>query len=92
MNIINAKPTCLYYPIKVIFLDDDPEFLERLKVEFSSDINMLILTNPNAILHEINSYSENNPPTIFKLMNNIEVDTTNNHLFNFDVSNLLNLI
>ncbi|MBA2652072.1 MAG: response regulator, partial [Tatlockia sp.] len=91
MIIKDARPTCFYHPIKVIFLDDNRVFLEALDLEFSTQINMLMHTNPDATMQEINSHSQDKTPSIFKIINDVNLDTTNNRVINFDVSNLLNL-
>ncbi|MBA2653010.1 MAG: response regulator [Tatlockia sp.] len=89
---IDSRPTCFYHPIKVVFLDDNRAFLDALDLEYSARINMLTLTDPETTMQEINSHSNNNSQSIFKLMNDINLDTINNSVINFDVSNLLNLI
>jgi CheY-like chemotaxis protein len=92
MMLTEASRSCLYHPIKVVFLDDNRSFLDLLELEFGADINMLTFTNPDTALHEISSHSKDKSPSFFKLMNNINGDSTNNRVFNFDVSNLLNFI
>ncbi len=92
MIINDARPTCFYHPVKVVFLDDNRAFLDALDLEFSTQINMLTLTNPDLTMQKINCHSNSNTPPIFKLMNDVNLDSINNRVINFDVSSLLNLI
>lgn len=92
MTITDARPTCFYHPIKVIFLDDNRAFLDALDLEFCTQINMLTLTNPDTTMQEIDSHYKDSTQSIFKLMNNINEDTTNNRVLDFDLSKILNLI
>ncbi|MBA2652400.1 MAG: response regulator [Tatlockia sp.] len=92
MVINNARPTYFYHPIKVVFLDDNRGFLDALALEFSTQINMLTHTNPETTMQEINNHSKEKTPSIFKIINNVNLDTSTNRVINLDVSNLLNLI
>ncbi|MBA2653357.1 MAG: hypothetical protein H0U73_14000 [Tatlockia sp.] len=92
MIISNASPTCFYHPIKVVFLDDNRAFLDALDLEFSTQINMLTHTNPDTTMQEITSYNKDKTQPIFKRINDVNADSINNCVINFDVSNLLNLI
>lgn len=92
MTIKDARPTCFYHPIKVIFLDDNRAFLDALDLEFSNQINMLTTSNPDKTLQIIGNHNKDINKPIFKLMNDVNVDTINNRFIDFAVSNLLNLI
>lgn len=92
MTIICSEPTCFYYPLKVVFLDDNRAFLDALELEFSANINMLTFTRPDEALQAIDSYKEDVNQSILKLINNINVDTTTDRLVGFEINKMLNLI
>jgi len=92
MTSINTKPTCYYHPLKVIFLDDNRAFLDALELEFSSQINMLTLTNPDTTMQAIDNHIKANTQSLCKLMPDVNEDTSNNRIFDFDISKMLNLI
>ena len=92
MTIIDAKPTCFYHPIKVIFLDDNRAFLNALDLEFCAKINLLTLTSPDVAFQEIDNFNMDVLQSIFKLMNNVNADTTNDRVIGFDVSKILNIL
>ncbi|HAT9127188.1 TPA: response regulator, partial [Legionella pneumophila subsp. pneumophila] len=92
MTIIDARPTCFYHPIKVIFLDDNRAFLDALDLEFGEKLNILTLTSSDMAFHLIDNDSQDVTQSIFKLMNDVNLDTTNDRFIGFDVSKMLNLI
>jgi len=92
MTIIDARPTCFYLPIKVIFLDDNRAFLDALDLEFGEKLNILTLTSSDMAFHLIDNESQDVTQSIFKLMNDVNLDTTNDRVVGFDVSKMLNLI
>ncbi|HGF0868156.1 TPA: response regulator, partial [Legionella pneumophila] len=92
MTIIDARPTCFYHPIKVIFLDDNRAFLDALDLEFGEKFNILTLTSSDMAFHLIDNDSQDVTQSIFKLMNDVNLDTTNDRVIGFDVSKMLNLI
>ncbi|HAT1722151.1 TPA: response regulator [Legionella pneumophila] len=92
MTIIDARPTCFYHPIKVIFLDDNRAFLDALDLEFGEKFNILTLTNSDKAFQLIDNDSQDVSQSIFKLMNDVNLDTTNDRVIGFDVSKMLNLI
>ncbi len=92
MTIIDARPTCFYHPIKVIFLDDSRSFLDALDLEFGTQLNMLTITNPDTVIQTIDNHSQNITKSVFKLMNDVDTDTTTNRVIGFEVSNMLSLI
>lgn len=92
MTILDLTPTCFYYPIKVIFLDDNRTFLDALELEFSSHINMLTFTSPDAALCAINNDSEDVTRAILELVNNINIDTTTDRMLGFEMNKMLNFI
>lgn len=92
MAIINARPTCFYHPIRVIFLDDSRAFLDALDLEFDTELNMLTLTNPDTALQIIEMHSENISQSVFKLMNDVDADTTTNRVIGYEVGNILSVI
>ncbi len=65
---------------------------EALDLEFSTQINMLTFTNPETTMQEIKSHRTDSIQLIFELMNNVNEDTTNNRVLDFDISKILNLI
>ena len=92
MTGFNVIPTCFYHPTKVIFLDDNQAFLDALELEFSAQINMLAVTDPDSVLHAIDRHSHDSTKSIFKLMNDVNADTAVQNLIGFEVKNLLNTI
>ncbi|WP_412755090.1 response regulator [Legionella pneumophila] len=90
MTIIDAKPTCFYHPIKVIFLDDNRTFLDALDLEFGEKFNILTLTSSDMAFHLIDNDCKDVTQLIFKLMNDVNLDTTNDRVIGFDVSKMLN--
>jgi CheY-like chemotaxis protein len=92
MTISNASPTCFYHPIKVVFLDDNPAFLDALELEFSEKINLKTLTNSDAALHLFENTSPDITRSLFKLMSDVNLDTIHDRLIGFDISKLLDLI
>jgi CheY-like chemotaxis protein len=92
MTIFDLTPTCFYHPIKTIFLDDNRAFLDALELEFSTYINMLTFTNPDAALRAIDSNSEDVTRSILKLVNNVNADTTTDRIVGFEINKILNLI
>ena len=92
MTIIDSRPTCFYFPIQVIFLDDNPAFLDALDLEFGTKFNLLTLTNPDKAFQMLDNYSQDVTQSIFKLMNNVNEDTTSDRVIGFDVSKMLSLI
>ena len=92
MTIIDARPAYLNHPIKVMFLDDNRAFLDALDLEFSEKLNILTLTSSDKAFHLIGNDSRNINQSIFKLKNDVNLDTTNDRIIGFDVSKVLNLI
>lgn len=92
MTVINAKPTCFYHPIKVIFLDDSRSFLDALDLEFAAQFNMVTFTNPDTAFKAIDNHNQNITQSIFKLMNDVDSDTTTDRVIGFEVSNMLSPI
>ena len=92
MTIFDATAICFYHPVKVIFLDDNRAFLDALELEFSAQINMLTFTSPNDALRAIDNSVQNNTNLTFKLINNVNADTTTDRIIGFEINNLLNII
>ena len=92
MAIIDARPTCFYHPLKVVFLDDNRAFLDALEFEFCTRFNMTTLTNPDETLRIIDKNSQNFTKLIFKLTKDVNVDTTTDRVLGFEVGNMLKLI
>ena len=86
MSIINARPVCFYHPLKVIFLDDNPEFLEALDLEFGSKLNMVTLTNPDKTMELIKIHNQDMIQSVFKLTNDdVDTDTASARLIDIRV-------
>ncbi|AWN74924.1 response regulator [Legionella anisa] len=92
MTIVNARPTCFYHPIRVIFLDDNRAFLDVLDLEFGQKFNIMTLTSPDTAFRVVDNHSQDVIQSIFKLMEDVNVDTTNDRVIAFDISKMLNLI
>jgi CheY-like chemotaxis protein len=92
MTIIDTRPTCFYHPIKVIFLDDNRAFLDALDLEFSTQINMRTLTNPDTTMQVIANHRQDSIQSTFKLMNDVNEDSINARVPDFDLSKILTLI
>lgn len=92
MTVIDAKPTCLYHPIRVIFLDDSREFLDALDLEFGAQINMLTLTNSNMTMQLIDSHSQDIIQPIFNIANGVDEDTNIGQVISFNIGNIISLI
>ena len=92
MAIINARSICFYHPIKVIFLDDNPEFLEALDLEFSSKLNMIALTDPDRAMELIESHNQDVIQPVSETINGVNVDTISGRLVDTEVSHALNLL
>ena len=70
MTITDAGPICFYHPTKVIFLDDNRDFLDALDLEFGTQINMLTLTSPDTTIEMINIDSLDITHEIYRLEDN----------------------
>jgi len=93
MTIFDPKPPCFYHPIKVVFLDDNRNFLDTLELEFSSQVNMSMFTNHDEALHMIDSYSESDAiQSVHQLTNNINADTTTDRVVDFSINKMLSVI
>jgi CheY-like chemotaxis protein len=53
---VNSKIPLCFYPTQVVFVDDNPEFLDALSVTFSSKYNVQTFDNTRAALDYINEY------------------------------------
>ncbi|HHF0530468.1 TPA: response regulator [Legionella anisa] len=92
MTILDSRPTCFHHPIKVIFLDDSRSFLDALDLEFGAQLNMLTLTNPDTAIQTIDNHSQNITKSVFKMMNDVDTDTTTDRVIGFEVGNMLSII
>lgn len=92
MTIVEGRPTCFYHPTKVIFLYDNHAFLEAMDLKFGNQITMLTVPNPARTLQEIEACGRDINQSIFKVMHDVNGDTSNNCVLHFDVSKLLNLV
>lgn len=92
MTINDARPACFYHPIKVLFLDDNREFLDALDLEFGEKFNILTLTSSDQAYDLIQNDNQDIIQSIFKLLKNINLDTTNERMINFDICKVLNQI
>lgn len=92
MAIQCLGPTCLYYPLKIVFLDDNRAFLDVLELEFGGQLNMSTGTDPNVILDIISDQKQDNLKTIYKLVNDVNVDTTIDRVIGFDISSISKVI
>lgn len=92
MTVIDAMPACFHHPIKVIFLDDNRAFLDAIDLEFATQINLQTLTNAEAAFKAVDNHSQNITKSVFKLMNDVNVDAISDHVINFKIINLLNHI
>ncbi|KTC99890.1 response regulator [Legionella feeleii] len=91
MTVVDSKPLCFYHPTKVIFLDDNRAFLDALELEFGNHI--LTLTNPDAAISLIDSNKEEDfPQSIYRVLNDVNADTTTNRVIDLEIKNLLTLI
>ncbi|KTC87673.1 response regulator [Legionella drozanskii] len=92
MNIVDKDPTCFYHPTKIIFLDDNQEFLDAIKLEFDEKFNLLTLTSPDKALEIINKYSEDTTRSLYKPIIDDNVDARDYRILGFDISKTLELI
>lgn len=92
MTIFDTMATCFFHPVKVVFLDDNRAFLDALELEFSAQINMLTFTSPNEALRALDNSGQNITSSTFKLINNVNADTTTDRVFGFEINKLLNII
>ena len=92
MTIFDATATCIFHPVKVVFLDDNRAFLDALELEFSAQINMLTFTSPNEALRALDNSGQNITSSTFKLINNVNADTTTDRVIGFEINKLLNII
>ena len=89
MTIIDARPTCFYHPIKVIFLDDNRAFLDALDFEFSKIMNMMTFTSSDEAFQAMDNDNQDVTQSIFKWIKDVNLDTTNDRVIGFDVSKIL---
>lgn len=92
MSIFSESAPCFYYPGNVVFLDDNRAFLDALELEFSAHINMLTFTSPKEALHALDNLRQNVLSSPFKLINNVDTDTSTDRVMSFELKNLLNTI
>lgn len=72
-------PTCLYHPVKVIFLDDNRSFLDAIELEFNDRINMTTFTNTDDALREIDKNSRDIYTSILK----VDMENSTNQMIYF---------
>ena len=92
MISINTVPTCFHHPVKVVFLDDNRQFLDALYLEFHPHINMLMFTDPDLLLQLIENDSQDMTQSIFKFVDDVNSDSISGRIINFNVSNIINLL
>jgi CheY-like chemotaxis protein len=92
MLTVNTKPVPFYHPTKVIFLDDNRAFLDALKLEFFDQINMKTFTDSDEALMFIENNNHYDYHSIFKLVSDVNVDTTTDRVIGFDINQILNCI
>jgi CheY-like chemotaxis protein len=54
---VKSKIPLCFYPTQIVFVDDNPDFLGALSVEFSNRFNVQIFDNTDAALRHINEYN-----------------------------------
>lgn len=89
-NILNK--ICFYYPIKVIFLDDNKEFLDALVLGLDNKINMYTDTNPLNVIKMIDNQKEFSIQEVTNLPKNLNLDLAGDCLIGFDISKLTNIL
>ena len=92
MPIFDATATCFYHPIKIIFVDDNRAFLDVLELEFDSHWTMQMFTSPHEALATLNKSNEMVNNATFKLINDVDADTTLDPVISFATNKLLNII
>ncbi len=85
---LRLNPTCFYHPIKVLFLDDNRNFLDSLELELSSNLDMLTCTDYKEAMKVIDKSSEDINKVTIKILDHIDVDTTTDHLIDIEISNI----
>ncbi|MCA0403912.1 MAG: response regulator [Proteobacteria bacterium] len=83
---------CFYYPIKVIFLDDNKEFLNALELGLDNKINMHFDIDPLNVLEMITNQKEFLIQKVMDLPKNINIDFADERLIGFDISKLVNIL
>ena len=53
---MNSKIPLCFYPTQVVFVDDNPQFLDALSIAFSKHFNVQTFDNTNSALAYINEY------------------------------------
>ncbi len=95
MSIAVSKPTSFHHPVKIVFLDDNQNFLNVLSMEFCQKDNMVMLTEPNDAMHLINT-SRGDTVELIRMEDSENVDCKrelDNHIFNiiYDKSRFSNV-
>lgn len=73
-------------------MDDSREFLDALHLEFGSKINMHTVTDPKSALQELERTGKDITKSIFKIENNVNMDTIDGQVIDLHLGNILNIL
>lgn len=91
--ILDSNQTCFYYPTKVVFLDDNSDFLSSVALNFTEQKNMLMFTNPNEAMRTINQNTAvNDLWQLFTDSNEHEERDNTHYTDGLKISNMTNFI
>jgi len=92
MTKFTIRPSCLYHPLTVVFLDDNESFLDAIKL--GSDKSALIRTfsDPTEALAAINSEEENIINNISNVYSDVDTDDPNKKVVDIDIGSIRNSI
>lgn len=92
MTYFDSTMPYFHHPIKVIFLDDNRQFLDALDLEFGEKFDMLTFTESEEALRAITKHGQYITNNVFKITNDVNNDTTTERVIGFEVNNLLSRI
>lgn len=88
----NTKPTCLYHPTTVLFLDDNKAFLNALELELSAQNKMLTFTDPNLAMQAIQSCNEDINQAFFRTVDQGDANSATDYTVSLELNGMFNLI
>lgn len=82
------RPSCLYHPLTVVFLDDNEGFLDAMQLSQSRDQLTLAFTQPHDAASAINSEEENIIGNISNIYCDIDTDNPNKKTIDIDIGSI----
>ncbi len=88
----HLKPTCFYHPTKVLFLDDNINFLQTIEMDFSPIFDCITMTNTNQARKIIATSNENFNALLMTELDDEDTDTITDRLVDLELANIINFI